>query len=89
MANAVLTSFEIANEFLNVKFGKSSALALLQSCNRWMESHQNAETEMRATYKGNRMLPCQLDLLDKALDRVSAVRRNCVLLVRAEESLAA
>jgi hypothetical protein len=87
--NAALDSLEIANEFINVKFGKSSALALLQSCNRWMESHQNAEAEMRAAYKGNRMLPCQLDLLDKALDRVAAVRRNCVRLVRAEEVLAA
>ena len=81
MTDAIATSLEIAAALIGVRYKGEDAAALLARCNAWCRVDHAAE--VRDTFTGSRMLPSQLDLIDKARDRVEAVRLNCLRAVRA------
>ncbi len=69
------TSHDLASALISVRFKGACPVALLARCDaRLAVDH---ETPLRDALRGSRSLPSQLDLLDKARDRVRAVRWNC------------
>lgn len=82
MTEAVVESLEIATALIGVRYKGEDAAVLLARCNAWCKVDH--ASEIRDTFKGSRMLWWQLDLLDKARDRVEAVRLNCLQMVRGQ-----
>lgn len=80
MTNAVLDSLTIAADLIDVRYRGADAASLLDRCNAWCKVDHAAA--IRDAFTGSRMLPSQLDLIDKARDRVEAVRMNCLQIVR-------
>lgn len=80
MTDAISSSLKIAEDLIAVRYRGADASALLARCDAWCKVDH--ASEVRDTFKGSRMLPSQLDLIDKARDRVEAVRLNCLQAVR-------
>jgi hypothetical protein len=68
-------SHDLANALLDVRYKGACPAALLARCDAWLAI--DYETPLRDALRGSRSLPSQLDLLDKARERVQAVRWNC------------
>jgi hypothetical protein len=75
----------IARELIPVRYSGANAADLLSRCDAWFVSQ--SESTVRDQFKGSRMLVSQLDLFDKAFDRVRAVRMNCVEILAKSRAL--
>lgn len=72
----ILDSLDLAEASLRVRYHGACPAALLARCDAWLAVDH--ETPLRDACRGSRSLPSQLDLLDKARDRVRSVRWNCL-----------
>ena len=79
MSDAVVTSLSIAADLIAVRHKNGSVTALIDRCNEWFKTYN--ESQIRDSFSGSSMLPGQLDLFDKARDRVRAVRLNCIHII--------
>ena len=76
--NILAQSHSIADELINVRYKNGDASALIAKCKNWFS---DAEKEMTVIRGSNFRVSQQLDLLDKANDRVRAVYLNCELII--------
>jgi hypothetical protein len=77
MSVAIAQSLEIANALIAVRYKDADKGALLARCNQWFIDHKDEEFKLLGQ-RPSRMLVSQLDLLDKAKDRVRNVMLNCL-----------
>lgn len=75
MTNHIADSLTIATDLIAVRYHGVDASALLARCNTWLV---NVPTEQQAIRDSRFNVSRKLDMLDKATDRVRAVRLNCV-----------
>lgn len=75
MANHIADSLTIATDLIAVRYHGADASALLARCNTWLV---NVPTEQQAIRDSRFNVSRKLDMLDKAIDRVRAVRLNCI-----------
>lgn len=78
MTNRIAISLTIATDLIAVRYHGADASALLARCDSWLA---NESTERQAIRDSRFNVSRKLDMLDKAVDRVRAVRLNCVELV--------
>ncbi|MED5549032.1 MAG: hypothetical protein VX529_06690 [Pseudomonadota bacterium] len=76
--NSLAESHEIARAYIDVKYRGADAESLATRCRDWLADCEAREWRVREEFAGNRMLPSQLDLLDRARERVCAVHSNLV-----------
>ena len=74
-------SHALVNALIDVRYKSGDADALRARCEAWCKVDH--ESGVRDAFTGSRMLAPQLDLIDKARDRVEAVRFNCIQIQRA------
>jgi len=75
MANHITDSLTIATDLIAVRYHRADASALLARCDAWLAIMPIEEQAIRnSRFDVSR----KLDMLDKATDRVRAVRLNCV-----------
>lgn len=75
MANHIADSLTIATDLIAVRYHCADASALLARCDAWLAVVPVQEQAIRdSRFNVSR----KLDMLDKATDRVRAVRLNCV-----------
>lgn len=72
--NLIADSFAIATDLIAVRYNNAPSAPLAERCKTWLASVDAEEWRIR---DGRFRVAQQLDMLDKAKDRVRAVLLNC------------
>lgn len=87
MTDAIAASLAIATDLIAVRHHQGAdAKALLKRCAVWLFNREQEEWAIRDS---RFRVSQKLDMLDKATDRVRAVRINCIEIIRKSERVAA
>jgi hypothetical protein len=86
MTDAITDSLAIATDLIAVRHDGADAKALLKRCAIWLFNREQEEWTIRDS---RCRVSQKLDMLDKATDRVRAVRLNCIEIIRQVERVAA
>lgn len=79
MTDAIAESLIIATDMIAVRHGDAHAKALLRRCAVWLFNREREEWAIRDS---RFRVSQKLDMLDKATDRVRAVRLGCIDAIR-------